>query len=108
MNMTDFLYKFQNDKQFDLPKEYHIDYDNNKITEKWIWRTRQDFKKWLNHRALNMSFAVPYGINHNAFLWPSIDEVKKSKTSKFSKVCHQNMSYSLYFLFILTVTHYIL
>ena len=86
MNMTQFLYKFKNDKQLDLPKQFHIDYNNNKITEKWVWKTRQDFKKWLNHRSINNSFAVPYGINHNALQWPSINEVKNSKNSKFTKV----------------------
>ena len=64
MNLTDFLFKFQNDKELDLPQEYHINYEKNQITEKWEWRRRQNFKKWQNHRSLNLSFAVPYGMNY--------------------------------------------
>ena len=85
MNLTDFLLKFQDHKELDLPKEFRIDYDKKEITENWNWATRQNFKKWQNHRALNKSFAVPYGINHNILLWPNYEDVKKSEKSKFFK-----------------------
>eukprot|EP01083_Nonionella_stella_P064766 169108_1 len=84
MNLTDFLYKYQDDKALSLPQQYHMDRDHGKMTENWKWHTRQDFKKWQNDRSINESFAVPYGINHNVLLWPSYEDVEKSNTSKFS------------------------
>merc|ERR1712013_378436 len=83
MNLTDFLLKVQDDSALALPKEFHIDVAKGDITENWKWHTRQDFKKWQNHRSVNLSFAVPYGINHNVLTWPSIREVETSEKSKF-------------------------
>ncbi len=36
-------------------------------------------------KSLNRSFSVPYGINHNVLMWPSYNDVKQSKKSKFNK-----------------------
>ena len=83
LNLTDFLLRFQDDDKLALPEEFRMDRAAGQTTERWEWRRRQDFKKWQNHRSLNASFAVPYGINHNVLMWPSDREVADSKISKF-------------------------
>ena len=85
MNLTDFLYKVQDDKELDLPKEYHINYDKKEISEEWERRRRLYFMRWQDDRSLDLSFAVPYGPVYNVLLWPSIKEVQESKFSKFGK-----------------------
>ena len=92
MNLTDFLVMFQEDKELDLPKEFWMDLDAGKDTEHWEWRRRQDFKKWQDHRSVNMSFSVPYGINHNVLMWPSRKEVEESKSSKFGTPGNPSLS----------------
>ena len=71
MNMTEFLEINSVKESLNLESKYVIDRDNNKICEKWNWDTRQDFKKYLNQKSVDVGFDIPFGPNHNVLMWPN-------------------------------------